>query len=86
MFLNPEVSEEFFLVSIVFCFWFTFYVRIGSYSGSFSAQMRENTDQNNSEYGHFLPSGSLFYETFLNEQHQKKEKELSSTLTFKSRK
>ena len=58
MFLNPDVSEEFFLVSIVFCFWFTFYVRIGSYSGSFSAQMRENTDQNNSEYGHFLPSVS----------------------------
>ena len=58
MFLNPDVSEEVFLVSIVFCFWFTFYVRIGSYSGSYSAQMRGNTDQNNSEYRHFLPSVS----------------------------
>ena len=29
-------------------------VRIQSYSGPNSVQMRENTDQNNSENGHFL--------------------------------
>ena len=34
--------------------------------------MREEKDQNNSEYGHFLRSGSLFYETFLNEKHHRK--------------
>ena len=28
-------------------------VRIRSYSGPYSVQMQENTDQNNSEYGHF---------------------------------
>ena len=28
-------------------------VRIRSYSGPYSVQMRENTDQNNSKYGHF---------------------------------
>ena len=28
-------------------------VRIVSYSGPYSVRMRENTDQNNSEYGHF---------------------------------
>ena len=28
-------------------------VRIRSYSGPYSVRMRENTDQNNSEYGHF---------------------------------
>ena len=27
-----------------------------SYSGPYSVQIRENTDQNNSEYGHFLRS------------------------------
>ena len=32
-------------------------VRIQSYSGPYSVQMRENTDQNNSEYGHFSRSG-----------------------------
>ena len=32
-------------------------VLIRSYSGPYSVQMRENTDQNNSEYGHFLRSG-----------------------------
>ena len=31
-------------------------VRIRSYSGPFSVRMRENTDQNSSEYGHFLRS------------------------------
>ena len=31
-------------------------VRIWSYSGSYSVQMRENTDQNNSEYGLFSRS------------------------------
>ena len=30
--------------------------RIGCYSGLYSVQMRENTDQNNSEYGYFLRS------------------------------
>ena len=29
-------------------------VRIRSYFGPYSVRMRENTDQNNSEYGHFL--------------------------------
>ena len=28
-----------------------------SYSGPYSARMRENTDQSNSEYGHFSRSG-----------------------------
>ena len=32
-------------------------VRIRSYSGPYSVWMQENTDQNNSEYGHFLRSG-----------------------------
>ena len=32
-------------------------VRIRSYFGSYSVRMRGNTDQNNSEYGHFLRSG-----------------------------
>ena len=31
-------------------------VRIRSYSGTYSVQMRETTDQNNSEYGHFWRS------------------------------
>ena len=31
-------------------------VRIRSYSGPYSVRMRENTDQNNSKYGHFLRS------------------------------
>ena len=31
-------------------------VRIRIYSGLYSVQIRENTDQNNSEYGHFLGS------------------------------
>ena len=31
-------------------------VRIRSYSGPYSVRMRENMDQNNSEYGHFLHS------------------------------
>ena len=31
-------------------------VRIRSYSGPYSVRMRKNTDQNNSEYGHFLRS------------------------------
>ena len=30
--------------------------RIQSYSGLYSVRMRENTDQNNSEYEHFSPS------------------------------
>ena len=29
-------------------------VRIRSYSGPSSVQMQQNTDQNNSKYGHFL--------------------------------
>ena len=35
-------------------------VRIRSYSASYSVQMRENKDQNNSEYGHFLRSAGVF--------------------------
>ena len=31
-------------------------VRIRSYSGPFLVRMQENTDQNNSEYGHFSRS------------------------------
>ena len=49
------------------------YVPIRSYSGPYfpalglntdavnSVRMRENTDQNNSEYGHFLRSASLWF-------------------------
>ena len=33
-------------------------VLIRSYSGLYSVQMRENTDQNNSEYGHYSRSDS----------------------------
>ena len=33
-------------------------IRIRSYSGPYSVRMRENTDQNNSEYGYFLRSES----------------------------
>ena len=36
-------------------------VGIWSYSGLYSVQMRENTDQNNSKYGHFSRSESLHY-------------------------
>ena len=33
-------------------------VHIWSYSDQYSVPMRENTDQNNSEYGHFLRNGT----------------------------
>ena len=33
-------------------------VHIRSYSGPYSVRMRQNTDQNNSEYGHFLRSST----------------------------
>ena len=33
-------------------------VLIQSYSGPYSARMQQNTDQNNSEYGHFLRSAT----------------------------
>ena len=36
-------------------------VRIWSYSGPYSVQIRENTNQNNSEYGHFSRSERLGY-------------------------
>ena len=36
-------------------------VRILSYSGLYSVRMRENPDQNNSEYGHFLRIDSVLY-------------------------
>ena len=36
-------------------------VLIRSYSGPYSVQMLENTDQNNSEYGLFLRSGQYFH-------------------------
>ena len=32
-------------------------VRIRSFSGPYSVRIRENTDQKNSEHGHFSPSG-----------------------------
>ena len=32
-------------------------VRTRSYSGPYSVRMQENTDQNNSEYGHFSRCG-----------------------------
>ena len=35
-------------------------VHIRSYSGPYSVQVRENTDQNNSEYGHFSRSTEHF--------------------------
>ena len=35
-------------------------VRIRSFSGPYSVRKRENTDQKNSEYGHFSRSESLF--------------------------
>ena len=35
-------------------------VRMRSYSGPYSVRMRENTDQNNSEYGHFSRSAGLY--------------------------
>ena len=34
-------------------------VCIQSYSGLHSVQLGENTDQNNIEYGHFLPSENV---------------------------
>ena len=37
-------------------------VYIRSHSGSYSVRMRENTDQNNSEYGHVLRSESFTVE------------------------
>ena len=36
-------------------------VRIRSYPGPNSVRMRKNTDQNNSEYGHILPSALVLY-------------------------
>ena len=36
-------------------------VRIRSYSSPYSVRMRENADQKNSEYGHFLRSDSVLY-------------------------
>ena len=48
--------------------------RIRSYSGPYSVQMRENTDQNNSECGHASRSGTLVYFTqwdgFLTKWHK----------------
>ena len=38
-------------------------VSIQSYSGPYSVQMRENTPQNNSDYGYFLRS-ELFLKVF----------------------
>ena len=37
-------------------------VRIRSYSGPYSVRMRENTDRNNSKYGHFLRSVHFYYD------------------------
>ena len=48
-----------------------FLVLIFWHSNSYSVRMRENTDQKNSEYGHFSPSEEwvciiwIFHETFL---------------------
>ena len=39
-------------------------VRIRSFSGPYSVRMRENTDQKNSEYGHFLHSAQNFCKNF----------------------
>ena len=48
-------------------------VRIRSIS-QYSVRMRENTDQNNSEYGHFLPSGSekLFQASDMERLHSRR--------------
>ena len=35
-------------------------VRIRSYSGPYAVRMQENTDENNSEYGHFFRSEWMF--------------------------
>ena len=43
-------------------------VRIRSYPCQYSVLMRENTDQNNSEYGHFLRRG--IHERLFTETHQ----------------
>ena len=36
-------------------------VRIRSYSGPYSVRMWKNTDQNNTEYGHFLHSVIIYF-------------------------
>ena len=36
-------------------------IRIWNYSGPYSVRMRENMDQNNSEYGHLLRSVCFFH-------------------------
>ena len=36
------------------------FVRIRSYSSSYSVQMRENTDHNNSKYGHFSRRAMIY--------------------------
>ena len=49
-------------------FHFVKIVRIPSYSCPYSVRMRENTDQNNSEYGHYLLSVFLKEVLFLSTQ------------------
>ena len=39
-------------------------VHFRSGSGPYSVRLRENTDQNNTEYGHFLRSGMISRQTF----------------------
>ena len=54
------------------CYHFVKSAHIRSYSGPYSVRMQENTDQNNSKYGHFLRSvwrrprqtvGKIFFKT-----------------------
>ena len=47
-------------------------VRIRSYSGPYSVRMRENTDQDNSEHGHFSRSDSQKLLLLQNYQNIKK--------------
>ena len=43
-------------------------VHIRSYSGPYSVRMRKNTDQNNSEHGHFLHSDFIKRKDLMNRQ------------------
>ena len=56
---NPKIYRLISLLPIIFSkilekIHYVKSVRIRGYSGPYSVQMRKNTDQNNSEYGHFF--------------------------------
>ena len=54
--MYPQFSPTTFSKDILFK---DTHFRIRSCSGTYSVLMRENTDQSNSEYGHFLRSAAL---------------------------